>query len=232
MLTDKAIQAAKPSARPYKLADGRRARRPRLAKPNGSKLWRFRIIVTTGARRCWDSAPIPTPARSSLREKRDKGAQAIGGGLGPEAVPGKLSKLLAQILLKRSRASGCLCRRKRLAPATYAKAEWTSETLVFPAYISGPRPYRIKSQRPDVLKVLKRIEGDAVFTETAHRAPGSRISQVCRGAVGDGAGSTRCDLEPARRLSAGRDALITPPSLSPPKSASCCSQLRATKVRP
>ena len=40
MLTDKAIQAAKPSERPYKLADGEGL--TLLVKPNGSKLWRFR----------------------------------------------------------------------------------------------------------------------------------------------------------------------------------------------
>jgi hypothetical protein len=40
MLTDKAIQAAKPSERPYKLADGEGL--TMLVKPNGSKLWRFR----------------------------------------------------------------------------------------------------------------------------------------------------------------------------------------------
>jgi len=40
MLTDKAIQAAKPRVRPYKLADGRGL--TLLVNPVGSKLWRFR----------------------------------------------------------------------------------------------------------------------------------------------------------------------------------------------
>ena len=40
MLTDKAIQAAKPRTRPYKLADGEGL--TMLVNPNGSKLWRFR----------------------------------------------------------------------------------------------------------------------------------------------------------------------------------------------
>jgi hypothetical protein len=40
MLSDKAIQAAKPKSRPYKLADGLGL--TLLVKPVGSKLWRFR----------------------------------------------------------------------------------------------------------------------------------------------------------------------------------------------
>jgi integrase len=68
--------------------------------------------------------------------------------------------------------------KERLAPATYAKAEWTLETLVFPHL--GTRPID-KISAADVLKVLKRIEGRGLH-ETAHRAR-QRISQVCRYAV-------------------------------------------------
>jgi hypothetical protein len=64
------------------------------------------------------------------------------------------------------------------APATYAKAVWTLETLVCP-YI-GSRPIA-KLGATDVLKVLKRIEGRGIH-ETAHRTR-QRCSQVFRYAV-------------------------------------------------
>ncbi len=67
---------------------------------------------------------------------------------------------------------------KKLAPATYAKAQWTLETLVCP-YI-GSRPIA-KLGATDVLKVLKRIEGRGIH-ETAHRSR-QRCSQVFRCAV-------------------------------------------------
>jgi integrase len=68
--------------------------------------------------------------------------------------------------------------KKKLAPTTFAKAEWTFETLVFP-YI-GSRPIA-KLGAMDVLKVLKRIEGRGIH-ETAHRTR-QRCSQVFRYAV-------------------------------------------------
>jgi len=67
---------------------------------------------------------------------------------------------------------------KKLAPATFAKAVWTFETLVFP-YI-GSRPIA-KLTPVDVLKVLRRIEGRGIH-ETAHRTR-QRCAQVFRYAV-------------------------------------------------
>ena len=64
---------------------------------------------------------------------------------------------------------------RKLAPATYAKAVWTLETLVFP-YIGG-RPIA-NLGATHVLKVLKHIEGRGTH-ETAHRTC-QRCSQVFR----------------------------------------------------
>jgi integrase len=55
--------------------------------------------------------------------------------------------------------------RKELAPATYAKAVWSLETLVY-RYI-GSRPIA-KLSAADVRKLPKRIEGRGI-PETAHR---------------------------------------------------------------
>ena len=70
---------------------------------------------------------------------------------------------------------------EKLAPATFAKAVWTFETLVFP-YI-GSRPIA-KLTPVDVLKVLRRIEERGIH-ETAHRTR-QRCAQVFRYAVQTG----------------------------------------------
>jgi hypothetical protein len=66
---------------------------------------------------------------------------------------------------------------KKLAPATFAKAGWTFETLVFP-YI-GLRPIA-KLGAMDVLKVLKRIRAGA-FTKPRTNPPALRSGvSLCR----------------------------------------------------
>jgi integrase len=80
--------------------------------------------------------------------------------------------------LRPSRENGWRCKKRNWPPATFAKAQWTLETLVCP-YI-GSRPIA-KLGATDVLKVLKRIEGRGIH-ETAHRTR-QRCSQVFRYAV-------------------------------------------------
>jgi integrase len=76
-------------------------------------------------------------------------------------------------------ARECLAlQEKKLAPATFGKAVWTFETLVFPNIGSSPIA---KLGAVDVLKVLKRIEGRGIH-ETAHRSR-QRCAQVFRYAV-------------------------------------------------
>jgi integrase len=174
MLTDKAIQAAKPSERPYKLADGEGL--TMLVKPNGSKLWRFRYRHD-GREKMLGFGGYPDTSAKLAREKRDKARKQLAEGFDPsnarqaeKAARGNTFEVVAREWLP--------MQKERLAPATYAKAEWTLETLVFP-YL-GTRPID-KISAADVLKVLKRIEGRGL-NETAHRTR-QRISQVCRYAV-------------------------------------------------
>ena len=174
MLTDKAIQAAKPSERPYKLADGEGL--TMLVKPNGSKLWRFRYRHD-GREKMLGFGGYPDTSAKLAREKRDKARKQLAEGFDPsnarqaeKAARGNTFEVVAREWLT--------MQKERLAPATYAKAEWTLETLVFP-YL-GTRPID-KISAADVLKVLKRIEGRGL-NETAHRTR-QRISQVCRYAV-------------------------------------------------
>jgi integrase len=174
MLSDKAIQAAKPRMRPYKLADGEGL--TLLVKPNGSKLWRFRYRYD-GREKMLGFGSYPDTGAKLAREKREKARKQLAEGLDPSSARhdektarGNTFEVLAREWLP--------MQKERLAPATYAKAEWTLETLVFPHL--GTRPID-KISAAEVLKVLKRIEGRGLH-ETAHRTR-QRISQVCRYAV-------------------------------------------------
>jgi len=174
MLTDKAIQAAKPRARPYKLADGEGL--TMLVNPNGSKLWRFRYRHE-GREKMLGFGSYPDMSAKLAREKRDKARKQLAEGLDPSGAR-QAEKVARGNTFEAVAREWLPMQKERLAPATYAKAEWTLETLVFP-YL-GTRPID-KIGAADVLKVLKRIEGRGLH-ETAHRTR-QRISQVCRYAV-------------------------------------------------
>jgi integrase len=174
MLTDKAIQAAKPSERPFKLADGEGL--TLLVKPNGSKLWRFRYRHD-GREKMLGFGGYPDTSAKLAREKRDKARKQLAAGLDPSGAR-QAEKAARANTFEAVAREWLPMQKERLAPATYAKAEWTLETLVFP-YL-GTRPID-KVSAADVLKVLRRIEGRGLH-ETAHRAR-QRISQVCRYAV-------------------------------------------------
>ena len=76
MLTDKAIQAAKPKARPYKLADGEGL--TLLVKPTGSKLWRFRYRHE-GREKMLGFGSYPDTSAKRARDKRDQAKAGCGG---------------------------------------------------------------------------------------------------------------------------------------------------------
>jgi integrase len=174
MLTDKAIQAAKPRARPYKLADGEGL--TMLVNPNGSKLWRFRYRHE-GREKMLGFGSYPDTNAKLAREKRDKARKQLAEGLDPSGAR-QAEKVARGNTFEAVAREWLPLQKERLAPATYAKAVWTLETLVFP-YL-GTRPID-KIGAADVLKVLKRVEMRGLH-ETAHRTR-QRISQVCRYAV-------------------------------------------------
>jgi hypothetical protein len=174
VLTDKAIQAAKPRARPYKLADGEGL--TMLVNPNGSKLWRFRYRHE-GREKMLGFGSYPDTNAKLAREKRDKARKQLAEGLDPSGAR-QAEKVARGNTFEAVAREWLPLQKERLAPATYAKAVWTLETLVFP-YL-GTRPID-KIGAADVLKVLKRVEMRGLH-ETAHRTR-QRISQVCRYAV-------------------------------------------------
>jgi integrase len=174
MLTDKAIQAAKPRVRPYKLADGRGL--TLLVNPVGSKLWRFRYRYD-GREKMLGLGSYPDTSAKLAREKREEARKLLAEGVDPSRNR-QAEKAARNNTFEGVSREWLALQEDRLADATFAKAVWTLETLVFPHL--GTYPIH-KLTAGDILKVLKRIEGRGL-RETAHRTR-QRISQVCRYAV-------------------------------------------------
>lgn len=119
----------------------------------------------------------PHVSLQQARALRDDSKKAVAIGMDPSAKRQAEKSFTANTFEAVAREWLAL-QEKKLAPATYVKAVWTLETLVYP-YI-GSRPIA-KLGATDVLKVLRRIEGRGTH-ETAHRTR-QRCSQVFRYAV-------------------------------------------------
>jgi integrase len=174
MLTDAAIRAAKPRQKSYKLFDGHGLYLEVV--PTGSKLWRLKYRHDGRENRLALGAH-PATSLKEARERRDAARRQLGAGIDPSSQR-QAEKLATANTFEAIAREWLALQEKKLAPTTFAKAQWTFETLVFP-YI-GSRPIA-KLGATDVLKVLKRIEGRGIH-ETAHRTR-QRCSQVFRYAV-------------------------------------------------
>jgi integrase len=173
-LTLTALRAAKPTQKPYKLSDG--GGLYLLVNPNGALWWRFKYQFE-GREKLLSLGVHPHVSLQQARALRDEAKKGVANGVDPSAKRQAEKSSTANSFEAVAREWLAL-QEKTLAPATYAKAVWTLETLVFP-YI-GSRPIA-KLGAVDVLKVLKRIEGRGT-QETAHRTR-QRCSQVFRYAV-------------------------------------------------
>ena len=174
MLTDTAIRAAKPREKSYKLFDGLGLYLE--VASTGSKLWRFKYRHDGRENRLALGAHPDTSLKQAC-ERRDAARRQLAAGIDPSSQR-QAEKLATANTFEAVAREWLALQEKKLAPATFAKAVWTFETLVFP-YI-GPRPIA-KLGAVDVLKVLKRIEGQGIH-ETAHRTR-QRCAQVFRYAV-------------------------------------------------
>jgi integrase len=174
MLTSTKIRAAKPQEKPYKLSDS--GGLYLLVNPNKSLWWRLKYRFE-GREKLLSLGVYPHVSLQQARSQRDEAKKAIANGVDPSAKRQAEKSATANTFEAVAREWLTL-QEGKLAPATYSKAVWTLETLMFP-YI-GSRPVA-KLGATDVLKVLKRIESRGTH-ETAHRAR-QRCSQVFRYAV-------------------------------------------------
>ncbi len=159
-LTHAALRAAKPTEKPYKLSDG--GGLYLLVNPNGALWWRFKYQFE-GREKLLSLGVHPHVSLQQARALRDDAKKTLANGVDPSAKRQAEKSSTANTFEAVAREWLAL-QEQKLAPATYAKAVWTLETLVCP-YI-GSHPIA-KLSAVDVLKVLKRIEGRGIV-ETAH----------------------------------------------------------------
>ena len=176
-LTDTAIKAAKPAAKPYKLFDERGLYL--LVDPRGGRLWRLKYRVD-GREKLLAIGAYPDLSLAKARERREEAR----GLLTQQIDPGvrKKAERVAQADTFESIAREWLALQKRgLAEKTFLRKLGWLEDFLFP-YV-GRHPIA-KITVPDLLAALKRIEARG-FRETAHRAR-STASNVFRYAVATG----------------------------------------------
>lgn len=178
MLTQVAINAAKPKGKPYKLADGRGLFL--LIETNGSKVWRFRYKLR-GRENMLSLGVFPSVTLAQARAKRDEARQTLAGGLDP-AQKRKEEKRAAVISAANTFEALAgeyigKIRDEGAAPSTVKKNSWLLLDLASPL---AKRP--IAEILPaEILDLCKRYEGLG-RRETARRLRGT-IGSVFRYAV-------------------------------------------------
>lgn len=198
-LTDVAIRNSKPKDRLYKISDGGGLQLH--VTPNGSRLWRLAYRFA-GKQRELSIGVYPTVTLGDARIARDAAKRQIATGVDPsqqKQVEKAQRRIAAESTFKivaeeyRSKLV-----REGKAEQTMDKYRWILEDLMYP--FIGDRPIG-EISAPELLKVLRRIEGRGHF-ETSAR--GRRIAgQIFRYAIATG----RADRDVAADL---RGALTSP----------------------
>lgn len=176
-LSDTAIRQLKPAIRPIKLFDGRGLFL--LVKPSGSRCWRFKYRIN-GKEKLLALGVYPDVPLRIARDRREQARQLVADGIDPSAKrpAEKTSKTDTFVAITREWLA---LQEHQLSPATFKKAKWTFETLLFPRL--GNRPIKaIKA--PELLAALRKIEARGTF-ETTHRAK-QRCGQIFRYAIATG----------------------------------------------
>lgn len=183
MLTDARIKAAKPSEKPYKLADGDGLYL--LIKPNGSRLWRFKYryggkekVAAFGGYQPGSSNHV---ALAEARARLTKAKSQLRDGIDPSAARQAQKRARADREAEAFEVIALEWHAKQSGvwSAAYADKELRQLTKHVFKRIGG-RPFRELTSR-DLLDVLLRIEGQGRL-ETAHRVRRS-LGAICRYAV-------------------------------------------------
>ncbi|MFI4868519.1 MAG: tyrosine-type recombinase/integrase [Steroidobacterales bacterium] len=174
-LTDRAIRAAKPREKPYKLFDERGLYL--WIGPTGGRWWRFKYSVE-GREKLLSLGTYPDVPLSRARERRDVLRRQVADGVDPSVQ--RRAERAAQVDTFQSIALEWLGKQP-FTPKTLKKAQWTFNDLLFPNI--GARPIGSITAY-EVLAALRRIEARGKI-ETAHRTK-QRASQVFRYAIATG----------------------------------------------
>jgi integrase len=161
LLTETRIRAAKPAEKPYKLFDERGLFM--LVTTAGGRLWRFRYRLG-GVEKLLTLGAYPDVSLKRAREKRDDARRSVADGIDPGAK--RRAEHDAEINTFVAVADEWLLTKKNaLTPATWERDHRQIHKWVVP-YL-GNKPIA-SIEAPDLLEVLKRIEGKGVI-DTAHR---------------------------------------------------------------
>lgn len=164
-LSNTAIKAARPQAKPYKLYDEKGLFL--LVEPSGSLLWRLKYRVN-GKEKKLALGTFPEVSLSKAREKRDEARSLLAAG----NDPGQQKKVNKHALAVQAAntfqavAEEFIAKRERegLTAVTLSKARWLLELL---ASKIGPRPIA-QISAPELLLALRAVEKRGNL-ETARR---------------------------------------------------------------
>ena len=165
MLTVTQIRNARAVDKPLRLFDGGGLYLD--VQQSGARYWRLKYRHL-GKEKLLALGVFPAVSLIEARSKREAARAVLREGRDPaaERKADKRHALLAtEDTFEAISREWLAMQEKKLAPATFAKAEWTLETLVFPWL--GALPIATITA-PDLLAVLKRIEAWGA-NETAHR---------------------------------------------------------------
>jgi integrase len=164
-LTDTAIRAAKPKAKPYKLGDALGLFL--LLQPSGGKLWRLKYRIG-GVEKKLGLGTYPETSLSKARALRDQARELIAAGIDP-GIEKQRAKLRAQA--DASNTFGEIARefidkrrREGMSSSTADKSEYYVSRL-------GPTLVRLPISdigAPDLLAALRKVEAKGNH-ETARR---------------------------------------------------------------
>ena len=181
-LSDLAVRKAKPSIKPYKLADGRGMYL--LVNPSGSKLWRWKYRVA-GREKLLALGSYPEVSLAAARDGCFEARRAFAGGVDPSEVrkAAKADQVVAMAASQDTFAALARewMRRQVVAEVTANKSRWILETFLIPEI--GNIPIADVTPR-DLLAALRKIETTGKL-ETAKRAR-VKAGQVFRFAILEG----------------------------------------------
>jgi len=173
-LTDTLIRQTKPQQKAIKLFDGRGLFL--LVTPTGSRCWRLKYRFE-GREKLLALGVYPDVPLRLARDRREEARQLVARGIDPSAKR-QAEKASRADTFEAIAREWLALQGQKLAPATFKKAQWTFEQLIFPRL--GKRPIA-SITAPDLLATLRKIEERGTH-ETTHRAK-QRCGQIFRYAI-------------------------------------------------
>ncbi|QIB34165.1 tyrosine-type recombinase/integrase [Ancylobacter pratisalsi] len=197
-LTELAIRAAKPTAKPYKLADG--GGLYLLVNPAGSRLWRLKYRID-GREKLLAIGAYPDVTLAKARERRTEARRRLADGIDPSALKKETRQKAKAAVTNTFRAIAeehlAKLEREGLADITLNKRRWL---LGFAYPKLGERDVATITAK-ELLEVLRSVE-ETGRHETARRMRAA-LGAVFRFAIA----TARAENAPTFAL---RDALTTP----------------------